>query len=397
MLFRKNQPDPPGDILRDLSRAAGYQSLTPLQTAALPPLGAGKDLLLEADRGEGKALVLQAPPFLRRKPARESLPQALILVPSRESLQEHQALLRNIQSWAGSRGPHSGTVLGLEDSPRREISILKGADLIIATPARIIDHYRRDSLSLEGIRYLAADLPPEDQDPGFLKDLDFIQTKIRRKAQTVLVCSPIPEDPAPLAERLHHPAILTREDRQQPPEEKRKTPSKKETPMKDLEEIKEEAEKIVQKIQFDEDIQEMNDYKKAFKKAFPRLRRGYAAGFLLKEYLEGNGSSRSRRNSRPAKNRNSGSAGKTAGQREGDIDLFISVGKNRRVYPKDIIGLFMSTEAVEREDIGEIRILDSYSFAGVSQAKAAELIEKLNGTEFRGRSLTVNYSRKKNR
>jgi hypothetical protein len=73
--------------------------------------------------------------------------------------------------------------------------------------------------------------------------------------------------------------------------------------------------------------------------------------------------------------------------------LFISIGKNRRLFPRDIITLIMTKTSVAREDIGIIRILDNYSFVQVRDTRADEIIEKLTGLRFRGRTLTVNYAK----
>ena len=59
--------------------------------------------------------------------------------------------------------------------------------------------------------------------------------------------------------------------------------------------------------------------------------------------------------------------------------LFISVGKNRRVYPRDLIQLFVGTGKISREDIGEIKVLDSYSFITIKEASAATAIDNLDG------------------
>jgi len=75
--------------------------------------------------------------------------------------------------------------------------------------------------------------------------------------------------------------------------------------------------------------------------------------------------------------------------------LFISIGKNRRLYPKEIITLIMSKTDVPREDIGVIRILDNYSFVQVRDTKADAIIEALKGLRFRGRTLMVNYAKPK--
>jgi len=73
--------------------------------------------------------------------------------------------------------------------------------------------------------------------------------------------------------------------------------------------------------------------------------------------------------------------------------LFFSVGRSRRVFPREILGLINSKTAIPKEDIGAIRILDNYSFVQVRDTVAEQIIEALNGMSFRGRPLTVNYAK----
>lgn len=75
--------------------------------------------------------------------------------------------------------------------------------------------------------------------------------------------------------------------------------------------------------------------------------------------------------------------------------LFVSIGRNRRVYPRDIISLIMQNSGIEREHIGEIRVLDNYSFVQVLTVDAEKVIETLNEVEYRGRKLSVSHSRKR--
>ena len=75
--------------------------------------------------------------------------------------------------------------------------------------------------------------------------------------------------------------------------------------------------------------------------------------------------------------------------------LFISIGRNRRVYPRDLIGLIMQNVEMERDHIGDIRVLDNYSFVQVITEDAEKIIAALNEFDYRGRKLAVSYSRKK--
>jgi hypothetical protein len=75
--------------------------------------------------------------------------------------------------------------------------------------------------------------------------------------------------------------------------------------------------------------------------------------------------------------------------------LFVSIGRNRRVYPRDLIGLILQNANVEREHIGDIRVLDNYSFVQVITEDAEKIIAALNEFEYRGRKLAVSFSRKR--
>jgi hypothetical protein len=75
--------------------------------------------------------------------------------------------------------------------------------------------------------------------------------------------------------------------------------------------------------------------------------------------------------------------------------LFISVGKSRGVYPKDLAALFSDTLQVDRGRIGDIRVLDNYSFLEIDSALAEKAIAALSGSALKGKQITVNYARKK--
>jgi hypothetical protein len=75
------------------------------------------------------------------------------------------------------------------------------------------------------------------------------------------------------------------------------------------------------------------------------------------------------------------------------VKLFINIGRNRRVFPREILGLIGTRTSVSKEDIGTISILNNYSFIQVRSSAAPEILEALNGANFRGKTLTVNYAK----
>ena len=77
------------------------------------------------------------------------------------------------------------------------------------------------------------------------------------------------------------------------------------------------------------------------------------------------------------------------------ISIFISIGKNRRVYPRDLVGILIAIAGLDRERIGDIKVLANYSFVQLYKDDAQQAIDKLNGYDYRGRKLAVSYSRQR--
>lgn len=201
---------------------------------------------------------------------------------------------------------------------------------------------------------------------------------------------------------------------------------------------------ILQKIRTEYNIDDLANYRAFFKKHVPFFMRSWFAAALMLE-LDGspasrrapNGGRASRSSSRSArgagsaetpaaprkgrdaeKNRNTDRSGSPARdsstsrddarlQEQNKVEpsprvvipedeastLFFSAGRKRRVYPRDIVGFVLKESSVEREDIGDIRILDNFSFIQVRKLVADTLIDELNEKPFRGRNLTVSYAK----
>lgn len=132
--------------------------------------------------------------------------------------------------------------------------------------------------------------------------------------------------------------------------------------------------KILESVKTGTDLDSLLSYKKIFKKNVSLNMRSYVAAFLLKEYL--------------------GKPRRKSTKKDGEKSLFINIGKNRRVYPSDLIQLISKTAGIDKDSIGNIKILDNYSFVNVSGEKADKVVESLDSTEYRGRKLTVNFAKK---
>ena len=187
-------------------------------------------------------------------------------------------------------------------------------------------------------------------------------------------------------------------------------------PRLDREKAEKNLDVIIDRLHKDTDFALLKEYKKLFRKKIFLLRRSDVAAWLFM-YYDQRETPRIQTGKKPARPEKTGPAkdepskeskpspeGKPSSEgkpptaeislgEEESKRLFISIGKNRRLFPRDIISLVMSKTSAAREDIGLIRILDNYSFVQVRDTKADEIIETLSGLRFRGRTLTVNYAK----
>ena len=180
-----------------------------------------------------------------------------------------------------------------------------------------------------------------------------------------------------------------------------------------------------ERVRTSENVDLLSDLNKLFKKNVPLTVRKYVIAYLLKEALKhyhpfGNNrrdrferNDRNERNTRQRQEKNfrterPAEAEETAATEEERprhprveipedqaTSIFISIGKNRRVYPRDLVGILIAIAGIDRERIGDIKVLANYSFVQLYTEDAQTAIDKLNGYDYRGRKLAVSYSRQK--
>ena len=171
----------------------------------------------------------------------------------------------------------------------------------------------------------------------------------------------------------------------------------------------------VEKIRTQENPDVLNDLKKVFKKNVPLTMRSYLAAYLIKDQMKHfHGQYRPRKdykenkkNQRPVRERKPVATEENTQTEERQprprvqIDpalastIFISIGRNRRVFPRDLVGLLVGAAGLDRDRIGDIRVLANYSFVQLFAEDAEKAIAALNNYEYRGRSLSVSYSRQR--
>jgi hypothetical protein len=156
--------------------------------------------------------------------------------------------------------------------------------------------------------------------------------------------------------------------------------------------IKKHLAEFLEKIHTEADPELLNAYRSLIRREVSWFKRSYLSAYLLM-LLEGQ-RPRTRgkygKSSAPGENREEP---RFPLAEEDSTRLFINIGRNRKVFPRELLGLINSKTALPRGDIGAIRILDNYSFIQVRIEAADTIIEALNGLSFRGRTLAINYAR----
>jgi ATP-dependent RNA helicase RhlE len=187
-------------------RELGFVRPTPIQADAIPPALEGKDLLACAMTGSGKtaAFLLPIVQGLIDRPRRTT--RALVLTPTRELAAQ---ILEDLNGLAVHTPVTGAAVYGGVGMGPQEHAFRSGVDIIIATPGRLLDHFRSSYAKLEGIEYLVLDEADRMLDMGFLPDIRRVLRHIPKRRQTLFFSATMPAAIATLAsEMLKQPVMI---------------------------------------------------------------------------------------------------------------------------------------------------------------------------------------------
>src|SRR5262245_34184874 len=188
-------------------RELGFTRPTPIQTEAIPPALAGRDLLACAQTGSGKTAAFLLPILSRLidKPRRTT--RALILTPTRELAAQ---IAEDLNALAVHTPLTGAPVYGGVGMGPQEHAFRSGVDVIIATPGRLLDHFRAPYARLNGLEYLVLDEADRMLDMGFLPDIRRILKHLPPRRQTLFFSATMPAPIAALAsEMLRHPVTIS--------------------------------------------------------------------------------------------------------------------------------------------------------------------------------------------
>lgn len=187
----------------------GYEAPTPVQAKAIPPLRAGRDLIGQAQTGTGKTAAF-AIPILEALDLGQDQVQALVLTPTRE-------LCIQVAEAIHTYSKHMGRVRVLPVYGGQPIQpqlrhLRAGAHVVVGTPGRIMDHLRRGTLSLAGLKTVVLDEADEMLRMGFIEDVEWILAQIPGARQTALFSATMPREIRRIAERhLRDPVVVENE------------------------------------------------------------------------------------------------------------------------------------------------------------------------------------------
>ena len=195
------------DALVKAVASLGYEEATPVQRETIPLILAGGDLLAQAATGTGKTAAFALPMIHRLTDEADAGPgkkggrrrtRGLVLVPTRElAMQVAEAT----HKYARGSGLSVVPVYGGAPMMQQIRALDRGADIVVGTPGRILDHIRRNSLTLDAVRMLVLDEADEMLDMGFAEDIDTILEATPKERQTTLFSATLPPRLRLIAER----------------------------------------------------------------------------------------------------------------------------------------------------------------------------------------------------
>ena len=197
------------ELLRAVEKQ-GYNEATPVQEQAIPLVLAGKDLLAGAQTGTGKTAGFTLPVLQqlqnRNTEGHKRFPRVLVLTPTRELAAQVHESVRDY----GQYLPFRSAVIfgGVSINPQKQ-KLIKGVDIVVATPGRLLDHVQQRSIDLSKVEILVLDEADRMLDMCFIRDIRKILNVIPKQRQTLLFSATFSREIKALAsEFLHQPSEI---------------------------------------------------------------------------------------------------------------------------------------------------------------------------------------------
>ncbi len=198
-------------------KAMGYADPTPIQLRAIPLVLAGRDVIGSAQTGTGKTAAFALPILSKlghHQPGQS--PRVLILEPTRELAAQVETALRDYARFTNLKVT---VVFGGVGYGRQTDELKSGADIVVATPGRLLDHLAQGNVRLDRVEFLVLDEADRMLDMGFLPDVRKLVEKCPRKRHTALFSATIPPQIETLIQwAMHQPETVEIGARRSPAE-----------------------------------------------------------------------------------------------------------------------------------------------------------------------------------
>ena len=186
-------------------KAAGYPAPTPIQEQAIPHVLTRRDVLGIAQTGTGKTAAFTLPmlTMLETGRARARMPRTLILEPTRElAAQVEESFVK----YGAKHKLNVALIIGGVSFDDQDTKLMRGVDVLIATPGRLLDHFERGRLLLTGVELLVIDEADRMLDMGFIPDIERICKLVPFTRQTLFFTATMPAEIQRLTGQfLHNP------------------------------------------------------------------------------------------------------------------------------------------------------------------------------------------------
>ncbi len=192
--------------LLDAIKASGYENPTPIQTEAIPPALAGKDVLGIAQTGTGKTASFTLPMIQRlaKGRARARMPRSLVLAPTRELAAQ---VSENFEKYGANHKLTMALLIGGVSFGDQDAKLTRGVDVLIATPGRLLDHFERGRLLLTGIEVMVVDEADRMLDMGFIPDIERIFKLTPMTRQTLFFSATMPPEIQRITDQFLHAPV----------------------------------------------------------------------------------------------------------------------------------------------------------------------------------------------
>lgn len=191
------------EILRSI-REMGFEEATPIQNKAIPVAMEGKDLIGQAQTGTGKTAAFGIPLLMRANPKNKKT-QEIVLCPTRELAIQVAEEIRNLAKYM--HGIKVLPVYGGQDIVKQIRSLKGGAQIIIGTPGRVMDHLRRKTIRCEEVHTIVLDEADEMLDMGFREDIETVLEYIPEDRQTMLFSATMPKPILEITKKYQKDAV----------------------------------------------------------------------------------------------------------------------------------------------------------------------------------------------